>query len=107
MRYGSCLEAFLSAPEVLPGRFTCGSVDDERDAQDLLMPAGPRPSLLNEAQAAGLGGPPLAGLRRTVLGDTAVLFGLVESRSRVPPRLLPVGGHSSQGRHVRGHRPGW
>jgi pimeloyl-ACP methyl ester carboxylesterase len=87
VRYGSCLEAFLSAPEVLPGRFTCGSVDDERDTLDLLMPAGPRASLLSEAQAAALGVAPLAGLWHTVLSDTAVLFGLVESAPE-SPRVL-------------------
>lgn len=84
LQYGLCLAEFLAVPAPPAGRFTCPPTDEWTALRELLLPQPP-PALILDPAKAPSGVEPLAGRWYGFLGDSVVLFALVDGRA---PRVL-------------------
>ncbi|HEY3068253.1 MAG TPA: alpha/beta hydrolase [Methylomirabilota bacterium] len=87
VRYGACLAAFLAAPEMPAGPFTCPVANEGSVARELLAP--PKGLRLTPVAEVPETVANLVGLYWGLIEDTVVLVGLVESERPGPGlRLL-------------------
>ncbi|HXJ84841.1 MAG TPA: alpha/beta hydrolase [Candidatus Methylomirabilis sp.] len=81
LRYGSCLDDFLSTPTLPAGRFVCPPIDESSVIRQLLLPDPRTVRFLEDPSAA----PPrlgyLVGRWYALLDDTLILFGMVDGPS--------------------------
>ena len=82
LRYGECLAEFLAAPVVTPGRFACPPVTREALLVQELAFSSPPPAPVRDATRLPATVRPLTGWWYGLMGDTLVVFALVDDGGR-------------------------